>query len=85
MVYLNSSGKPLFKRGYRTKIHKAAINETLAAGILKSTDWMNHKVLYDPMCGSGTFLLEAAMQAFNMPAGMLREQYAFFNFSNSSG
>ena len=82
MVYLNSSGKPLFKRGYRTKIHKAAINETLAAGILKSTDWMNHKVLYDPMCGSGTFLLEAAMHAFNMPAGMLREQYAFFNFSD---
>ena len=82
LVYLNSSGKPLFKRGYRTKIHKAAINETLAAGILKSTDWMNHKVLYDPMCGSGTFLLEAAMHAFNMPAGMLREQYAFFNFSD---
>ena len=82
LVFLNSSGKPLFMRGYRTKIHKAAINESLASGILKSTNWLKEKILYDPMCGSGTFLLEAAMQTFNIPAGVVREQYAFFNFSD---
>ena len=82
LIFLNSSGKPLFMRGYRTKIHKAAINESLASGILKSTNWIKEKILYDSMCGSGTFLLEAAMQAFNIPAGIVREQYAFFNFDN---
>ncbi|MBI64899.1 MAG: hypothetical protein CMG64_01205 [Candidatus Marinimicrobia bacterium] len=81
-IFINSSGKPLFMRGYRTKIHKAAINESLASGILKSTNWLKENILYDPMCGSGTFLLEAAMQIFNMPAGIVRKQYAFFNFSD---
>ena len=52
LVFLNSSGKPLFMRGYRTKIHKAAINESLASGILKSTNFNKNKVLYDPMCGT---------------------------------
>ena len=85
LVFLNSSGKPLFMRGYRTKIHKAAINESLASGILKSTNFHKNKVLYDPMCGSGTFLIEAAMQIFNIPAGYVRENYAFFNFQNFDG
>ena len=82
IIYLNSSGKPLFMRGYRTKIHKAAINESLASGILKLTNWETNKILYDPMCGSGTFIIEAAMQKFNIPSGILREKYAFFNFKN---
>ena len=76
-VFLNSSGWPLFMRGYRTKIHKAALNESLASGILMLTDWNKKDPLYDPMCGSGTFLIEGAMLAFNIPPRILREYYAF--------
>ena len=76
-VFLNSSGWPLFMRGYRTKIHKAALNESLASGILMLTDWNKQDPLYDPMCGSGTFLIEGAMLAFNIPPRILREYYAF--------
>jgi len=76
-VFLNSSGWPLFMRGYRTKIHKAALNESLASGILMLTDWNKKDALYDPMCGSGTFLIEGAMLAFNIPPRILREYYAF--------
>ena len=76
-VFLNSSGWPLFMRGYRTKIHKAALNESLASGILMLTDWNKKDSLYDPMCGSGTFLIEGAMLAFNIPPRILREYYAF--------
>ena len=71
-VFLNSSGWPLFMRGYRTKIHKAALNENLASGIIGLTNWDKTKSLYDPMCGSGTFLIEAAMHAFNIPPRILR-------------
>ena len=76
-VFLNSSGWPLFMRGYRTKIHKAALNESLASGILMLTDWNKQDPLYDPMCGSGTFLIEGAMLAFNIPPRILRDYYAF--------
>ena len=79
-VFLNSSGWPVFMRGYRTKIHKAALNESLASGILMLTDWNKKDPLYDPMCGSGTFLIEGAMLAFNIPPRILREYYAFKKF-----
>tara|TARA_B100001996_G_scaffold223843_1_gene172224 strand:- start:508 stop:1644 length:1137 start_codon:yes stop_codon:yes gene_type:complete len=81
-VFLNSSGWPLFMRGYRTKIHKAALNESLAAGILKLTNWNKKDALYDPFCGSGTFLIEAAMDALNIPPRTLRNFYAFKNWKN---
>lgn len=81
-VFLNSSGWPLFMRGYRSKIHKAALNESLAAGILRLTNWDKKQALYDPMCGSGTFLIEAAMHAFNIPPRIKREFYAFKKWKN---
>ena len=81
-VFLNSSGWPLFMRGYRSKIHKAALNESLAAGILKLTNWNKNDPLYDPLCGSGTFLIEAAMDAFNIPPRILRKFYAFQNWKD---
>jgi len=81
-VFLNSSGWPLFMRGYRTKIHKAALNESLASGILMLTDWNKKEPLYDFMCGSGTFLIEGAMLAFNVPPRILREYYAFKKWKN---
>ena len=81
-VFLNSSGWPLFMRGYRTKIHKASLNESLAAGILKLTNWNKKDTLYDPFCGSGTFLIEAAMDALNIPPRILRNFYAFKNWKN---
>jgi len=81
-VFLNSSGWPLFMRGYRTKIHKAALNESLASGILMLTDWDMKASLYDPMCGSGTFLIEGAMLAFNIPPRLLRKYYAFKKWKN---
>jgi len=71
-VYLNSSGWPLFMRGYKSKIHKASLNESLAAGILQLSKWNKDSSLYDPMCGSGTFLIEAALKAFNIPPRILR-------------
>ena len=81
-VFLNSSGWPLFMRGYRSKIHKAAINESLAAGILQLTNWDKNTALYDSFCGSGTFLIEAAMDAFKIPPRILRTFYAFQNWKN---
>ena len=81
-VYLNSSGKPLFMRGYKTKIHKASLNESLAAGIIQLSNWQPNTPLYDFMCGSGTICIEAAMQAFNIPANIMRENFSFFNWND---
>jgi len=69
-------------RGYRSKIHKAALNEALAAGILKLTKWNKTDSIYDPFCGSGTFLIEALMDSFDIPPRILREFYAFKNWKN---
>ena len=76
-VYLNSSGNSLSKRGYREKIHKASLNEALAAGIILLSGWKPGQPFYDPMCGSGTFLIEAAMMGRNIPAGYYRKGFAF--------
>jgi 23S rRNA G2445 N2-methylase RlmL len=81
-VYLNTSGSALFKRGYREKIHKAAINETLAAGLIKLSNWVPPAPLFDPMCGSGTFAIEAAMMALKMPPRNSRRDYAFMKWLN---
>jgi len=81
-VFLNSSGWPLFMRGYRSKIHKAALNESLAAGIIQLTKWNKDNSIYDPMCGSGTFVIEAAMLAFNIPPRILRTHYGFKQWKN---
>ena len=76
---LNSSGQSLHKRGYRTKTFSAPINEVLAAGIILLSNWNNQTKLIDPMCGSGTLLVEAALIAINRAPNIYRE---FFNFQN---
>ena len=81
-VSLNSSGNPLFKRGYRQGGHKAPINEVLAAGLIKLSGWDMNSHFIDPMCGSGTLLVEAALMAYNFPPMFLREEFAFMNWTN---
>ena len=74
---LNSSGKPLNQRGYRTQTNIAPINEVLAAGLVTLSGWKHTSPFLDPMCGSGTLLIEAAMQACNIPSQINRKQFAF--------
>ncbi|HEX9672807.1 MAG TPA: THUMP domain-containing protein, partial [Burkholderiales bacterium] len=63
--YLDTSGEPLFKRGWRALAGEAPLRENLAAGILRLAGWRAPVPLFDPMCGSGTFLVEAAMMALD--------------------
>ena len=81
-IYLNSSGVSLSKRGYRGKIHKASLNEALAAGLVLLSGWKPHQPLYDPMCGSGTIPIEAAMIGRNIPSGYFRKEYGFQKWKN---
>lgn len=76
-ISLNSSGESLSKRGYRKQQTQAPINEVLAAGIILKTGWRGDCDLLDPMCGSGTFLIEAALIAGNINPGIYRESFAF--------
>lgn len=71
-VAIDTSGDSLHKRGYRTMAGKAPITETLAAALLMLTPWNKERILVDPFCGSGTFLIEAAMMAANIAPGMRR-------------
>lgn len=74
---LDSSGDSLHKRGYRIMQTEAPINEVLAAGIILHSGWRGETPFVDPMCGSGTFLIEAAMIAANIYPGIFRSHYAF--------
>lgn len=74
---LDSSGDSLHKRGYRISVDKAPLNEVLAAGLIKLSGWDGQTNLIDPMCGSGTLLIEAAMQAFGIAAGYYRKDFGF--------
>ncbi|MCB2195739.1 MAG: RNA methyltransferase [Bacteroidetes bacterium] len=76
-VSLDSSGESLHKRGYRIKTNKAPLNEVLAAGMILLSGWDKKSVFIDPMCGSGTLVIEAAMMAHNIPPGMYRESFGF--------
>ncbi len=71
-LLMNASGDSLHKRGYRQGVGVAPINEVLAAGLLKLAGWKCDSNFYDPMCGSGTMLIEAAMMANNIPAQYYR-------------
>ncbi|WJF89814.1 class I SAM-dependent RNA methyltransferase [Paraburkholderia bonniea] len=71
-LYLDTSGDPLFKRGWRLDKGAAPLRENLAAGILRLTGWTTGTPLYDPMCGSGTFLAEAAQVALGIAPGTER-------------
>jgi putative N6-adenine-specific DNA methylase len=74
---LDSSGESLHKRGYRVAQTEAPINEALAAGMLLMADWKGQSNFVDPMCGSGTLLIEAALIALNIPPGIYRSSFAF--------
>lgn len=76
-ISLDSSGEPLSKRGYREEQTEAPINEVLAAGIIMTTGWRGESDFADPMCGSGTFLIEAALIAANINPGIYRKGFAF--------
>ena len=79
-ISLDSSGRSLHHRGYRTATNIAPINEVLAAGLLLLSGWDGQCDFLDPMCGSGTFLVEAAMIACNIPANINRKSFAFENW-----
>ncbi|NNC83203.1 MAG: class I SAM-dependent RNA methyltransferase [Flavobacteriales bacterium] len=81
-VSIDSSGESLHRRGYRSSVHGAPLNEVLAAGMIKLSGWTKESPLLDPMCGSGTIPIEAAMIASNTPPGMLRKHYAFMKWKD---
>jgi putative N6-adenine-specific DNA methylase len=70
--YIDTSGEPLFKRGYRLAVAEAPLRENLAAGLLRLSGWTSADVLLDPMCGSGTIPLEAALMARRIAPGLSR-------------
>jgi putative N6-adenine-specific DNA methylase len=72
-IYLDTSGDGLHKRGYRPRSNAAPIKETLAAGIIDLSRIRDYGVLYDPFCGSGTFLIEALYKAYNIAPGLKRK------------
>tara|TARA_B100002052_G_scaffold43020_1_gene35402 strand:+ start:1563 stop:2741 length:1179 start_codon:yes stop_codon:yes gene_type:complete len=76
-VSLDSSGISLHKRGYKLNSLEAPINEVLAAGLILLSDWDKKKDFHDPMCGSGTILIEAALIAQNIPANIFRKKFSF--------
>ncbi len=76
-VYLDLSGEALFKRGYRQEAGEAPLKETLAAAMLQMSGWDRKSPLVDPMCGSGTIAIEAALWAGNIAPGLLRERFGF--------
>ncbi len=81
-VSLDSSGQPLFKRNYRKYAGNAPINEVLAAGLIKLAGWNSKTPLIDPMCGSGTIPIEAALMAQNILPGYYRNHFGFQNWKN---
>lgn len=81
-LLLDSSGEPLYKRGYRSDINEAPIKEVLAAGMIKLAGWERHQLLVDGMCGSGTIAIEAALWALNIPPGYYRNDFTCMLWRN---
>jgi len=79
-VSLDSSGESLHKRGYRVVQDVAPINEVLAAGLIKLSGWDGDSVFIDPMCGSGTIIIEAALIAYGIAPGIFRQHFGFENW-----
>lgn len=77
---LDSSGNSLHKRGYRLQMSEAPLSEVLAAGMILLSGWDGKKTFIDPMCGSGTILIEAALFASHIPPGIFREHFGFMNW-----
>ena len=76
-VSLDSSGDSLHKRGYKSDAVTAPMNEVLASGLILLSDWNKISDFHDPMCGSGTILIEAALIAYNIPPNIFRERFGF--------
>ena len=81
-ISLDASGDSLHKRGYRLQGEKAPLNEVLSAGMILLSDWDRNSNFVDPMCGSGTLAIEAALIAQNIPPNLHREKFAFMNWEN---
>tara|TARA_R110001599_G_scaffold64023_3_gene179065 strand:+ start:692638 stop:693855 length:1218 start_codon:yes stop_codon:yes gene_type:complete len=79
-LYLDTSGEALFKRGWRMDTGDAPLRENLAAGLIRTSGWKPGMVLFDPMCGSGTILAEAAQMLAGIPPGLHRD-FAFEKFA----
>jgi putative N6-adenine-specific DNA methylase len=79
---LDSTGDSLHKRGYKVINAKAPLNEVLAAGMIQLSNWDKNKPLIDPMCGSGTLPIEAALLAMDIPPGVFRKKYGFTEWQN---
>jgi 23S rRNA G2445 N2-methylase RlmL len=79
-ISLNTSGLPLYQRGYRQGTGEAPLNEVLAAGLIRLSGWDKKSTFIDPMCGSGTLVIEAALMAANIPPMIERQHFAFKNF-----
>jgi putative N6-adenine-specific DNA methylase len=79
-ISLDSSGESLHKRGYKQDINVSPLNEVLAAGMIMLTGWRGESPFCDPMCGSGTLLIEAALIATQTPPGLFRSRYGFMQW-----
>ncbi len=82
VLSLNTSGAPLFQRGYRQETGVAPLNEVVAAGMIRLSGWDRKSTFIDPFCGSGTLLIEAALLAAGIPSCLERTHFAFKNFSS---
>ena len=82
IISLDSSGPSLHKRGYKVASVDAPINEVLAAGLILLSEWNQISNFHDPMCGSGTILVEASMIAHNIPANIFRKRFGFEGWKN---
>lgn len=81
-ISIDSSGESLNRRGYRESGFRAPLNEVLAAGLVKLSGWDRKVTLIDPMCGSGTILIEAGLMARNIPPGSLRDYFPFTSWKS---
>ncbi len=81
-IFLDASGESLHRRGYRLEKVKAPLNEVLASGLIILSGWDKETTFLDPMCGSGTIPIEAAMYARNIPPNLYRKNFAFKNWKN---
>jgi putative N6-adenine-specific DNA methylase len=81
-ISLNTSGVPLFQRGYRQDVGEAPLNEVVAAGLIRMSGWDRKQPFIDPFCGAGTLLIEAGLLAAGIPSNIERHHYAFKNFAN---
>lgn len=79
-VSLDMAGEPLDRRGYRLDRNKAPLRENIAAALVAFSGWSGETPLYDPMCGSGTIVIEAALKASDTAPGLLRERFGFQNW-----